>query len=127
MYMGMRGDQMIFGLPGNPASALICYHEYVLPALKKFQGFENRDSPRLQLPLGQEIRKKTGLTHFLRGAFVKDAQGKTFVMPLPGQNSHMMQSFARADVLIVVPEDVTHLACGDRVEVHPLPGREEPT
>lgn len=127
LYFGKRGHQLIFGLPGNPVSALICYHEYVLPALQKYQGMNPQGLAVRQMNLAHDVKKKAGLTHFLRGAIGKNAAGELQVTVLGGQNSHMMLSFSQAHGLIVLPEEVSEMRAGERVEVHVLPGYEGTT
>ena len=34
LYFGTKGNKIIFGLPGNPASVVSCFYEYVLPAIR---------------------------------------------------------------------------------------------
>lgn len=58
--------QMVFGLPGNPVSSLICLHRYVLPALRRYLGLEKsalRDT--LYAKLGEEVVFNKALTYFL--------------------------------------------------------------
>ena len=38
LFLGRLKDKLIFALPGNPAAALVCFYEYVLPALRKMSG-----------------------------------------------------------------------------------------
>lgn len=117
---GVYGDVSVFGLPGNPASALICLYEYILPALRKYQGSCNPLPRAINLPLAKELRKKPGLTHFIRAILTRDEKGVSSVMPLGGQNSHMMHSFSQADGLIVLNQEMAHIKQGELVEYHPL-------
>ena len=116
LYFGTESKRYIFGLPGNPASVLTCYYEYVLPAIRKFSGMENCLPPSLQLPVTNAIEKKAGLTHFLKA--VTDFKKVT---PLEGQESYILKSFARATCLISLPEEIERVAEGERVDVHLLP------
>jgi molybdopterin molybdotransferase len=120
MYFGRREDTLVFGLPGNPASSLVCYYEYVRPAVRKMAGkkdiFLKQGSARLLVP----IRKKPGKAHFLRGVVGRDNEGLC-VEAAGGQGSHMLKSFALANSLIVISEDETYLPQGSDVTVHYLP------
>ena len=115
LYFGSKNSVMIFGIPGNPASVLTCYYEFVKPALQKFYGHPSPGTTIMHLELTESIFKKTGLTHFLKGV----TDFKT-VTPLPGQESYILKSFISANCLIVLNESETEKHAGDKVEVHLL-------
>ena len=115
IYFGRKGSKLVFGLPGNPASVLTCFYEYVTVALRKWYHAE----PGIRViraPLAAAFRKPAGLTHFLKGWYDGER-----VMPLDAQESYRLSSFARANCLIVVDEAVTAVEAGTEVEVHLLP------
>ena len=144
LYFGERRGVLVFGLPGNPVSALVCYYEYVRAALLKFQnrfgdgdllegvgsGVEGQTLttrqkkyflPNVPAFLMETLKKKPGLTHFVRArAFV---EGRTLrVEPVEGQGSHMMGGFARANAILVFPKQSEKLEEGTLVNIHMLPG-----
>lgn len=108
---------MLFGLPGNPASALVCFYEYVRPALCAAMGMPAPALPRATAVLSMPVSKNIGLKHFLKGRL--DTSGTVTV--LEGQGSHMMSSFAQANCLVVLGEEEGNLDQGAVVEVHLLP------
>jgi molybdopterin molybdotransferase len=116
IYYGTKDKVQVFGLPGNPASALICFYEYVYPCLNKMRGGDFKSLPKLQVKLGLEYRKKPGLQHFLKGS-IRD--GKAF--PMPGQESFILKSLSESDCLIVIPAESDIVAADEFVEVHVLP------
>lgn len=113
LYFGSKGKKYIFGLPGNPASVLSCYYEFVRPALKSFQNHPQKSSVTLQLPLTTSLKKNPGLTHFL-----KARTDYKSVTPLSGQQSYIMKSFVEANCFIVLNEAEETKNIGDIVEVH---------
>lgn len=115
LYFGKKGNQPVFGLPGNPSSVLTCFYEYVLPALKQLSR-HNTHLKTLQVSLAKKIIKPAGLTHFLKGNY----DGET-AMPLDAQESYRLSSFAKANCLIKVEEDKTNCEPGEKVEIHLLP------
>lgn len=115
LYFGIKNQKIIFGLPGNPASVLTCFYEYVLPALAKMMQKKN-NVEIVKATLENDFTKKTGLTHFLKG-FYKD--GKAAI--LPSQASFQLKSFATANCLIVIDEETEIVKQGMTVEVHLLP------
>jgi len=115
LYFGRKGRKYIFGLPGNPASVLTCYYEYVRPAIRCFQNHSQKNTNTLQLPLTATLNKKPGLTHFLK-AFTDFKS----VTPLPGQESYIMKSFVEANCFIVLNEATEIINAGEFVDVHLL-------
>lgn len=113
LYFGTKKNKYIFGIPGNPASVLTCFYEYVIPAIRKLSGYSDCFLPSMQLPLSQRLQKKKGLTHFLKAV----TDFKT-VTPLPGQESYIMRSYAQANCLVCFQENDDVLEAGVIVEVH---------
>lgn len=114
LYFGTKSNKVVFGLPGNPASVLTCFYQYVLEALAVFS-HKPLTLREMRLPLASDLRKNPGLTHFLKGRI---DGGK--VRPLTGQESFRLSSFAVADCLIVLDEDGEHFLEGETVAVHLL-------
>jgi len=71
MFFGRRKNTLVFGLPGNPASSLVCYYEYVRLALRKMAGKEDIFLKEENAQLTVPIKKKTGKKHFLKEALLK--------------------------------------------------------
>lgn len=117
LFFGKKNDCLVFGLPGNPASALSCFYEYVCPALRIMQGF-TEVFPKKYLPISTDYEKREGLSLFLKG---KTSEGKVKV--LDGQESNNIGSFALADCLIYLPADIEKVENGEMVEVHLISNR----
>lgn len=113
VYFGKKGETAVFGLPGNPASSLVCYYEYVYPAIRLMSGWKNPYLKKLKLPVAEGYSKRAGRAEFLKA---KVEQGVVHI--LDGQSSAMIRSFASADALIYLPEDCTQININDLVEVH---------
>ncbi|MBZ5858327.1 molybdopterin molybdotransferase MoeA [Flavihumibacter profundi] len=110
-----KGTKLVFGLPGNPASVLTCFYEYVLLAISMLQN-RSVTLAKKTAPLEKEIKKPAGITHYLKGHF-----NGTTVLPLDGQESYKLNSFAKANCLIMLPEEVTQCQTGEAAEIHLLP------
>jgi molybdopterin molybdotransferase len=108
----------IFTLPGNPVSAYVSFCLFVRPALDALQGiFRERAAPR-RATLTGPVQSPPKRRSYLRG--ILDAETSQ-VTPAPGQASHQLANLARANALIIVPEDVTALDAGASVAVLELP------
>lgn len=115
LFFGKIGSQLIFGLPGNPASAWICFYLYVRPALWALQGRVDREFMVSKLPLTETVKMDPKKTVFLKG--IREASG---VRPLQGQGSHMLSSLAEADSLLEIPPREAALAEGAKVSVYSI-------
>lgn len=116
LFYGVKEKVQVFGLPGNPTSALICFYEYVYQVIAAMQRSDFSSLLKVYLPLGANVIKKKGLAHFLRA---KLEDGRVFA--LSGQESFKMQAFADANALIYLPVDTENVKSGELVEVHILP------
>ena len=105
-----------YALPGNPASSLVCYYEYVLPALRLMSGNKTCFLPELQLPVTHAYAFNGERDEFLK-AIVSDGK----VTSLEGQESFALRSFAVANALIYLPVSQQTVQAGDLVRVHLLP------
>ncbi|CAN5579367.1 molybdopterin molybdotransferase MoeA [soil metagenome] len=114
IYFGTKENKLVFGLPGNPSSVLTCFYEYVTPALQELSS-KPSTIKMLKVPLGKAIKKAAGLTHFLKGWF--DGELAT---PLDAQESYKLSSFARANCLIMIDENLSDCQAGEMVEIHLL-------
>ncbi len=112
MYFGTTENKLVFGLPGNPSSVLTCFYEYVTPALQQLSS-KPASTKILKAPLSKAIKKTAGLTHFLKGWF--DGEKAT---PLDAQESYRLSSFALANCLIMIDENISEWNVGEMVEVH---------
>ncbi len=116
LYAGTINGKYIFALPGNPASALVCFYEYVYPSIRKMCGIENASLLTEKLKLLKDISHNEDRALFIRAK--KTDEG---VLPLDEQDSAMLRSFAEADVLIYIPKERQDINQGELVEVHLLP------
>lgn len=120
MFFGKKGETLVFGLPGNPASSLVCYYEYIRPAIRSIMGKKDIFLGEESAHLLNSVSKKAGKKHFLRG-YVRTENGERFVSTTGGQGSHMLKSFALSNCLIVLSEEDTDKSEHSLVRIHNLP------
>ncbi|WP_373512922.1 gephyrin-like molybdotransferase Glp [Persicitalea sp.] len=116
LFFGRNDDTIVFALPGNPASTLVCYYEYVLPALRLMSGRTDCFLAKLKLPITHAFSFQGERDEFLKATATTEA-----VTPLYGQESFVLRSFAIANALIYLPSSQNSVQPGDLVEVHLLP------
>jgi molybdopterin molybdotransferase len=108
---GVRGDTLVFGLPGNPVSALVGCELFVKPALRALQAVAE-PLPRFEtgsLALG--LRRNEERDEFVRARVRTDAN-EVVLEPIVGQESHMIVRSSAADALVHVPRGNGELAAG---------------
>ena len=108
---GVRGETLVFGLPGNPVSALVGCELFAKPALRALQGL--RDAlPRFERGrLAAPLRQNAARDELVRARSRLDPDG-VVLEPLSGQESHMIVRSAAADALVHVPRGDGDLAAG---------------
>lgn len=121
LTFGLRQGTPVFGLPGNPVSALVCFYIYVLPALRAMLGVRELYLPTVTATMAERVRKAEGLTEFLRCTLHESSQGYS-VRSTGTQSSAVLRSLSLGDGLIIAPADSTVLEEGSRVRVLLLPG-----
>jgi molybdopterin molybdotransferase len=99
-------------LPGNPVSAFVSFEVFVRPALRRAMGYTRPDRLHVPARLTGPLRSPSGRRQFLRGRFDGGS-----VSQVGGPGSHLVAHLARANCLVVVPEDVTELPAGAEVDV----------
>ena len=113
LFAGKKGNQMVFGLPGNPSSVLTCFYEYVVPSIAQMMNGKTSIVRHKNLPLTHSFTKTNKLTNFLK-AYCSDDK----VTLLSAQESYRLSSFATANCLVCLNEEGTDYHAGDLVEVH---------
>jgi molybdopterin molybdotransferase len=110
---------LVFGLPGNPVSALVSFEQFVRPALLRLAGRRTLARPVVRVQLGETLRKKAGRLHFVRVTLARE--GERFVARSTGnQSSGVLRSMAIAQGLLVFPAAATELAAGSSADVQVL-------
>ncbi len=115
-----RGDKLVFGLPGNPISALITFECFVRPTLGRLCGMKSPELPRMTGELLADMKQVPGRTAFLP-AWVFWADGGWKVEPLRWKSSADIIGFTRANAAYIFPKNKDFLKRGEIVELMLLP------
>ena len=114
LLAGVKGSKLVFALPGNPASVLTCFMQYVKPSLGQWMGNPAAWEQACSFPLATNWEKQVKLTVFLKARLVAGV-----VEVLPGQESFNLLSFGLADGLIEIGEDQQALKEGTLLPFYP--------
>jgi len=110
------GDQVVFALPGNPVSALVCCRQYLIPALAKASGAS--DSPPEFAALATNISFKPELTCFQPVKLISNAAGQTLAMPVQSNTSGDFASLSATDGYVELDKDQSEFPAGTPVFLH---------
>ncbi|MGV8830626.1 MAG: gephyrin-like molybdotransferase Glp [Devosia sp.] len=113
LMFGTRGKTLVFGLPGNPVSAMVTAIVFIKPALRHWLGLNAQDIWRL--PLAGPTPANTARRHFMRAQLLQTPNGPQ-ALPISQTDSGHTSSMARADLLIVQPEQDPGQSSGAIVE-----------
>ncbi len=117
---GRLSNSVFFGLPGNPVSALVTFHQLVLPVLQKMQGAQ--ESPVLTLTARTtcDIRRNRLRLDLQRGLYQADSKGGFEVTPDRQQSSGALGPMSRCNCFILLAAGTSPLRAGDGVEILPF-------
>lgn len=94
-----NGDKRVLGLPGNPASAIVCAHLFLRPLLRVVQGADPAQD-WMNAELDGEIPANGGRESFLRAQIYFTEGGQAKVSSAPNQDSSLLRPFLDANALI---------------------------
>jgi molybdopterin molybdotransferase len=117
---GTRGATSVFGLPGNPVSAMVTFALLVAPALRALQG-DTTAQRRTYATFTEDYAKPADRAHAVRCRLLLTPAGWQ-AQPTGDQRSHILGSMLGADALALIPTSVTSVRAGERVEVLLLEG-----
>jgi molybdopterin molybdotransferase len=114
LWFGVRDRTLVFGLPGNPVSSLVCFELFVRPALLGLQRASEQLPQFEPGKLARSLRPNAVRTELVR-ARSRVGDGVVELEVLTGQDSHMIARAAGANALVLIPPGEDELEAGARV------------
>jgi molybdopterin molybdotransferase len=114
---GKLPNSVFFGLPGNPVSALVTFHQLALVALTQMQNSQPLKRTILQAKCAGDLRKSPGRMDFQRGLLSVNEQGETIVASTGSQGSGILSSLVNANCFIVLAAEQGKVNAGEIVTV----------
>ncbi len=102
---------LVFGVPGNPVSTLVCFELFVRPALLKLQGAADPRPRFLEGTIATAVERNPARDELIRARY--GSHGR--LDPLRGQHSHQISVSAQADVLVRIPTGTGEISAGSEV------------
>jgi molybdopterin molybdotransferase len=117
-WFGTAGRTLVFGLPGNPVSAIVTFVLLVGPAVRALLGADDARR-RTTAVIDCDYTKPRGRAHAVR-CRLKASEDGWHAEPTGAQGSHILTSMLGADALAIVPSESDGVRAGQRVEIEPL-------
>lgn len=113
---GQLPNSVFFGLPGNPVSAAVTFHQLAIPAIKKMSGQNQIHPLRINAKTTKKVNKRAGRMDYQRG-IAETEDGVLSVTPLSHQGSGVLSSMSSANCYIVLPQEHQGCEAGEIVEI----------
>ena len=117
---GRLGGALVCGLPGNPVSALVTFHQLAVPVIRRLQGAEDPAPLVLTAAAAVSIRRNRSRLELLRGRIESDGRGGLCAIPDRQQSSAAFAALARCNAFLLVPAGAGEIAAGESLQVLPF-------
>src|SRR5215208_6482740 len=115
LFFGVLEGASVFGLPGNPVFAMVCFELFVRPALVKMMGREDKGRPRIQVYFEEDVRNSFGRMHAMRVSIQQTEKG-WLARSVGAQGSGLVSSLTKADALALIGPESEGVRAGETVE-----------
>ena len=118
---GKLSDSYFLGLPGNPVSAMVTFHQLAVPFIRRLAGQADIKPIRFNALLSEDIRKRPGRVDFQRGVF-STVDGVPSVKSTGKQGSGILSSLSKANCYIIIERERGDAKAGETVTVELFDG-----
>ena len=119
LMAGRLGQAAMLGLPGNPVSAIVCGHLFLLPAIRRLLGLTDVAPKPLRAVLAEDVGPTGPRTHYMRARLIP-GDGLPQIAPFARQDSALLGVLAEAGALLIRPMGDGPRRAGDEVGYLPL-------
>lgn len=121
LLSGRLGGALLLGLPGNPVSAVVCGHLFLLPLLRALQGLPDPAPRRARARLRSALPANGVRAHYMRALLaVTEGDALPLITPFDNQDSARLVPLAAANALLIRPVHDGARAAGDLVDYLPI-------
>jgi molybdopterin molybdotransferase len=115
LAFGVRGGTLVFGLPGNPVSAMISFELFVRPAMLRLMGYRKTTRPMYRAIISEDVSNDDGRTYVVRVRAWRE--GSVWHASSTGaQGSGMLRSMVGANGLVFIPGGPRGVKAGEEVD-----------
>ncbi len=119
LLAGRLGRSLMIGLPGNPVSAIVCGHLFLLPVIRAMQGLPQAPAPTMKAALSADVEANGPREHYMR-ARLEASEGPPRIRPFDRQDSALLSILSEADALLIRPVGDAARRAGETVDYVPL-------
>ncbi|MDX8389689.1 MAG: molybdopterin molybdotransferase MoeA [Mariprofundaceae bacterium] len=116
-----KNSVAVFGLPGNPVASMVCFEQFVSPALRSMMGHKKIFRRTVQARLTHDMKSASDRTVFVRVNLSRDHEGY-LATSTGAQGSGVLMSMAMAEGFAILPAESEGVKAGDQVMVQWLQG-----
>jgi molybdopterin molybdotransferase len=116
VFFGVRDHTLVFGLPGNPVSAFVCFNLFVRPAMDALTGHPSPGPRTIGAEFTDELIFETDRPTY-HPAKIEELSGRLRVRLVKWFGSADLRGLGRADALVLMPAGRTMLSPGSQVQV----------
>lgn len=102
LMAGRMGNAAMIGLPGNPVSAIVCGHLFLLPLIRALQGLPDPEPRTQQAIVTTDLAPNAARAHYMR-AVLTEGEGLPGITPMPSQDSALLGVLSNAGALLIRP------------------------
>lgn len=119
LMAGRLGPALMLGLPGNPVSAIVCGHLFLLPMLRAMQGLPAAPAATARAVLAEDVGPAGPRVHYMR-AHLSPGDGLPQIAPFVAQDSALLRILTESDALLIRPLGDGPRRAGEVVDYLPL-------
>jgi len=112
-------NKLIFGLPGNPASSIICFEMYVRPVIRKILGYHELFRPAVYAEAERDFATRLGTVSY-SGVIVRKRNQDYIFDSIDTHTCGTLSSLADANGIAFIPGDIGKVTAGSRIKVYLL-------
>ena len=115
LAFGVRGQTLVFGLPGNPVSSMVSFELFVRPAILRLMGYRQTTRPSYSAIISEDVSNPDGRVYVIRVRAWREGS-MWHVSSTGAQGSGMLKSMVGANGLALVPGGPRGTRAGEEVE-----------
>jgi molybdopterin molybdotransferase len=119
-FFGTQGDTLVFGLPGNPVSAFVCFELFVRPAIRRLRNHPATIPGTVRAALSEDFAYRTDRPTYHPAWLDHSADGPWQVRAVPWFGSPDLLGLSRANALLYIPPGDNQFQAGHACEVLPV-------
>ena len=116
-WFGRLERQYVLGLPGNPASALVCAHIFLKPLVFALSGRQDPAHTTLTARIDDDMPAVRDRAEYVRARAHVNAEGQIYVTPFPRQDSSLITPFVKTNCLLIRKAGSPVLKKGDSTQI----------